>query len=123
MDSMKKSLKTQILLFSQKQFNLLIKYLSFGKEKINQSHYLLKSNIDEFIKNLFILVLRSKKNEDEQIWSNFKNCLEILDESGFNEEYMEEEEFEDNEGYNGYERENKYKKLWKEVNDNIINEI
>ena len=34
MDSMKKTLKTKILLFTQKQFHLLIKYLSFGKEKI-----------------------------------------------------------------------------------------
>lgn len=53
MDSMKKTLKTKILLFTQKQFHLLIKYLAFGKEKIYQSRYLLKSGIDEFLKSLF----------------------------------------------------------------------
>ena len=115
-DSMKKTLKTQILLFSQKQFNLMIKYLAFGKEKICESHFLHKSNIDGFLKNLFTLVLRTKRIEDEDIYLNLKNCFEIFDESIFKEDKENKEnvdEGEENEEYEEYEdnkTENKCKK-------------
>ena len=125
LDSMKQTLKTKILSFSQKEFNLLIKYLSFGKEKIYKSNLFLKSNIDEFLKCLFTFVLKSKRMEDEQISLNLKKSFEILDNSIFNENKRkdnEEEEFEEEEEeeINEY-RESKYKKLWNEVNEIIIN--
>ena len=128
-DSMKKTLKTKIILFTQKQFHLLIKYLTFGKEKIYQSRYLLKSGIDEFLKSLFTFILGAKKSEDEQIYLNFKKCFEILDESVFKEdkeifEYdNEDENWEDYEEDERNNKENKVKILWDEVNETLINKI
>ena len=132
-DSMKKTLKTQILLFSQEQFNLMIKYLAFGKENICKSHFLHKSNIDEFLKNLFTLVLRTKRIEDEDIFLNLKNCIEIFDESVFKEEKKNKENKEndnieeENEDYEEYETdnkmENKCQRLWDDINETLINEI
>ena len=131
-DSMKQTLKTKIISFSQKEFNLLIKYLSFGKENIYKSHFLLKSNLDEFIKCLFTFVLKTKRIEDEQINFNLKNCFEIFDKSIFKEnkeneneeneyenENEEEEEFEEEELNKNINT--KYKQLWNEVNDIFIN--
>ena len=125
--SMRKTLKTQILLFNQKQFNLMIKYLTFGKEKICKTHYLHKSNIDEFIKNIFILILRTKRFEDEEINANFKNCFELFEELDSKEKNEnrgnedEEGEEEEEEGHD-VKKENKYCKLWTEVNETLINE-
>ena len=136
--SMRKTLRTQILLFSQKQFNLMIKYLAFGKDKICKTHYLHKSNIDEFIKNIFILILRAKRLEDEEISLNFKNYFEILkefDSKGKKDnrklEYEEEKEEDENEKEYEIIEENtseninvdKYKKLLNEINEILINGI
>ena len=136
--SMRKTLRTQILLFSQKQFNLMIKYLAFGKDKICKTHYLHKSNIDEFIKNIFILILRAKRLEDVEISLNFKNYFEIFKEFDSkgkkdNRKLEQEEEKEEDENEKEYEiiEENtseninvdKYKKLLNEINEILINGI
>ena len=131
-DSMKKTLKTKIISFSQKEFNLLVKYLSFGKKNIYKSHFLLKSKIDEFIKSLFTFILKTKRIEDEQINNNLKKCFEIFDKAIFKDNNMKienekkEEEFEEEESEE-YEKEEiiqynntKYKKLWIEINEIFI---
>ena len=111
-DSMKTTLKTHILSFSQKEFNLLIKYISFCKEKISKSKYLLNSNVDDFRKNLFIFILKTKKIEDEEIKNNFKNGFEIFEKSILDENNEDNYNFKDeNENYiKNINR--KYENIW-----------
>ena len=129
LDSMKQVLGTKIISFKEKDFYLLIKYLSFGKEKIYNSNWLLKSKFVNLIKNLFTFILRTKKIEDNQIKINFKNCFEILDNSLLlkenkyiiYKEFEEEEELEDyyeEDKYNNYShKNNNYKNIWNEINE------
>ena len=65
--------------FNNKDLELIVKYITFGKENISNSNLLSKSNIDVFIKELLISINKAKIKEDEEINLNLKQCFKILD--------------------------------------------
>ena len=67
------------LVFKDKEIKVIIKLISFGKENISKSNFLLKSNIDNFSKELLICIQNGKKKGDSEINENLKNCFDILD--------------------------------------------
>ena len=71
--------KENQLSFSQKDLELIIKYISFGKENIKNSSLLAESNISEFKNELKINIEKCKKIEEKEINENLKWCFNILD--------------------------------------------
>ena len=72
-------IKYNSLKFSEKDINLISKYITFGSENINESTLLTESNIKVFRTTLLSSIERAKNAEEKEINSNLKICLKILD--------------------------------------------
>lgn len=71
--------KYNSLKFSEKEINLISKYITFGSENINESTLLTESNIDAFRTTLLLSIERAKKDEEKEINNNLQKCFNILD--------------------------------------------
>ena len=78
-ESVEKIIKDYSLKFKEKELDLIVKYITFGKQNLCNSDLLKKSNIDVFTRDLLISIGNAKKKEEEEINSNLKKCLKILD--------------------------------------------
>ena len=78
-ESVEKIIKQNSFKFKDKELDLIIKYITFGKQNLCNSNLLKKSNIDVFTRDLLISIDNAKKKEEEDINNNLNKCLKILD--------------------------------------------